>query len=181
MNVKVEDLTSQKAKNLQENTEKVLDIVPIEHLRGFNKIVYVDLINEPRLSAVQRASLPALYHPRMAGQMAWGEVAMTVLAPKKRFPQSLMTRLTLKSNIAQVVLSLVAQHYYLTLSKGIKKTQLETACRSYVEKHFEKWREKEGGLRVKLLKPFKPQLDRMAKKLAKKYREEMERKSLQSK
>jgi len=36
-----------------------------------------------------------------------------------------------------------------------------------VERHFEKWREKEGGLRVRLLKPFKPQLDKLARKLAK--------------
>jgi hypothetical protein len=74
--------------------------------------------------------------------------------------------------LAQVLLSLVAQHYYLTLSKGIKKNQLEIECRKYVEKYFEKWRDQEGGLRVKLLKPFKPQLDRMAKRLAKRYREE---------
>jgi hypothetical protein len=84
--------------------------------------------------------------------------------------------LSLKSTLAQVVLSLVAQHYYMTLSKGIKKNQLETACRVYVEKHFEKWREKEGGLRVRLLKPFKPQLDKIARKLAKRYKEELQRK-----
>jgi hypothetical protein len=64
----------------------------------------------------------------------------------------------------------------MTLSKGIKKNQLETACRTYVEKHFERWREREGGLRVRLLKPFKPQLDKIARKLAKKYKEELERK-----
>jgi hypothetical protein len=58
------------------------------------------------------------------------------------------------------------------LARGVKKNQLEFACRIYVEKQFEKWREKEGGWRVKLFKPFKPFLDRMARKLAKKYREE---------
>jgi predicted alpha/beta hydrolase family esterase len=50
-----------------------------------------------------------------------------------------------------------------------------------VEKHFDKWREKEGGLRVKLLKPFKPQLDRWAKRLAKRYKTEMERNRAQQK
>lgn len=181
MNVKVEDISSQKLKNLPEVINRVISIVPAEHLRGFTKIVFVDLITEPRLSALQRATLPALYHPKMGGQMAWAEVAVSVIAPKKKFPQSLLTKLALKSNIAQVILSLIAQHYYLTLSKGIKKNQLESACRTYVEKYFDQWREKEGGLRVKLLKPFKPQLDRIARKLAKRYKEEMDRSRLQQK
>jgi hypothetical protein len=176
MNVKLEVSSQLPLKKMEEKVEKILAVVPAEHLRGFSKIVFVETIMEPRLSAVQRANLPALYHPKMPGQTAWAEVATMVVAPKKRFPQSLLTKLALKSNLAQVVLSLVAQHYYLTLSKGIKKTQLETACRQYVEKHFEKWREREGGLRVRLLKPFKPFLDRMAKKLAKRYKEELQRK-----
>jgi hypothetical protein len=176
MNVKLEVSSKLPLKKVEEKVEKILAVVPAEHLRGFSKIVFVETIMEPRLSAIQRANLPALYHPKMPGQTAWAEVATTVVAPKKRFPQNLLTKLALKSNLAQVILSLVAQHYYLTLSKGIKKTQLETACRQYVEKHFEKWREKEGGLRVRLLKPFKPFLDRMAKKLAKRYKEELQRK-----
>jgi hypothetical protein len=102
---------------------------------------------------------------------------MDVVAPRKKFPKNLLTRLTLKATMAQVVISLVAQHYCLTLKKGIKKNQFEVACRQYVEKHFETWREREGGLRAKLLKPFKPYLDRFAKKLARKYRQEMERKA----
>lgn len=176
MNVKVEVKSATEIKNLQGNVEKVLTVVPQEHLRGFTKIVFADFVAEPRLSALQRTTLPALYHPKMMGQMAWAEVALSVIAPKKKFPQNLLTKLSLKSTLAQVVLSLVAQHYYMTLSKGIKKNQLETACRVYVEKHFEKWREQQGGLRVRLLKPFKPQLDKMARKLARKYKEELQRK-----
>lgn len=181
MNVKVEELSSYSLKDATANVQSVLKVIPAEHLRGLSKIVFVDMITEPRLTPVQRASLPALYHPRMGGQMAWAEIATTVLAPKKKFPQNLLTKLAVKSNIAQIVLSLVAQHYHLTLSKGIKKTQIESACRSYVEKYFEKWRETQGGLRVKLMKPFKPYLDRWAKKLAKKYKEELDRKKLQAK
>ena len=181
MNVKVEDQSPYKIKNLETKVQKVLDIVPVEHLRGFTKIVFVGLVAEPRISAVQRANLPGLYHPKMGGQMAWAEIATSVLAPKKRFPQNLLNRMALKSNLAQIILSLIAQHYYLTLSKGRKKNQLEVACRQYVEKHFEKWREKEGGLRVKLLKPFKPILDKLARKMAKRYRQEMERERLQQK
>jgi len=181
MKIKTELTSAREIKNLQLTVDKVVDTIPVEHLRGFSKLVFGDVIMEPRLTAAQRSSLPALYHPRMGAQMAWGEVALTVLLPKKRFPQNLLNRIALKSNIAQVVLSLVAQHYYLTLSKGVKKTQMESACRAYVEKYFALWREKQGGLRVKLLKPFKPQLDRWAKKLAKKYKEEMARNQAQKK
>jgi hypothetical protein len=181
MKVKLEVISSTSIKDLSNRVERVLSIVPAEHLRGLTKIVFVDQITEPRLSATQRASLPALYHPKMPGQMAWAEVATTVLFPKKKFPQNLLAKLASKSNLAQVIFSLVAQHYYLTLSKGIKKNQLETACRLYVEKHFEKWREQEGGIRVKLLKPFKPRLDKMARKLAKRYKEELDRKQASQK
>ncbi|HLG15073.1 MAG TPA: hypothetical protein VJH03_11305 [Blastocatellia bacterium] len=177
MKVKVEETASQRIKKLESKVQKVIDVVPAEHLRGLAKIVFVDQITEPRISAAQRSALPALYHPRMGAEMAWAEVALSVVAPKKRFPQNLLYRMTLRSNIAQVILSLIAQHYHLTLSKGVKKGQLELACRQYVEKHFDKWREREGGLRVKLMKPFKPQLDRIARKLAKKYKEDMDRKA----
>ncbi|MEK6284430.1 MAG: hypothetical protein AABO57_01660 [Acidobacteriota bacterium] len=176
MNVKIEVLSGNHIKDLNRKVEMVLEVVPQEHLRGLSKIVLVDTIMEPRLSPTQRATLPALYHPKMAGQSAWAEVSLSVLAPKEKFPKRLLTRLALKSNLAQVVLSLVAQHYQLTLSKGVKKTLLEPAIKSYVERHFEKWREKQGGLRVRLLKPFKPQLDKLARKLAKRYRAELAKK-----
>jgi hypothetical protein len=176
MNVRIEVLSQQMIKGLDRRVEKVLEVVPPEHLRGFSKIVVVDAIMEPRLTATQRATLPALYHPKMAGQSAWAEISLNVLTPKEKFPKRLLSKLALSSNLAQVVLSLIAQHYQLTLSKGVKKTQLEPAIKSYVERHFEKWREKEGGLRVRLLKPFKPQLDKLARKLAKKYKSELAKK-----
>ena len=176
MNVKVETLSGNNTKDLDRNIERVLEVVPQEHLRGFSKIVLVDTIMEPRLSAAQRSTLPALYHPKMGGQSAWAEVSMSVLSPKEKFPKRLLTKLALKSNLAQVVLSLVAQHYQLTLSKGVKKTLLEPAIKSYVERHFEKWRERQGGLRVRLLRPFKPQLDKLAKRLAKRYKAELAKK-----
>ncbi len=176
MNVRIEVLSGRVIKGLDRKIEKVLEVVPQEHLRGLSKIVVVDTITEPRLSATQRATLPALYHPKMAGQTAWGEISLSVLAPKEKFPKRLLTKLALNSSLAQVVLSLIAQHYQLTLSKGVKKALLEPAIKSYVERHFERWREKEGGLRVRLLKPFKPQLDRLARKLAKKYKSELAKK-----
>ena len=175
MNVKIEHKSTFKTEKYTDKIEKAFDIVPVEHLRGINKLVFVDEITEPRISASQRETLPALYHPRMGGQMAWAEIAMSVVKPKKRFPQNLFVLLTLKSNLAQIVFSLVAQHYYFTLAKGIKKNQLELACRTYTEKMFDKWREKEGGLRVRLLKPFRPILDRWAKRLATRYKAELEK------
>jgi hypothetical protein len=176
MNVKIEVLSTYPVKDLERRVEQVLEVVPQEHLRGLAKIVVVDTIMEPRLSTAQKATLPALYHPKMAGQSAWAEVSLNVLMPKEKFPKKLLTRLALKSNLAQVVLSLVAQHYQLTLSKGVKKGLLEPAIKSYVERHFEKWREKQGGLRVRLLKPFKPQLDKLARRLAKRYKAELAKK-----
>jgi len=171
MNVKIENLSPNGIKNLDQQVERTLDLVPGEHLRGFSKIVLVDTITEPRISAVQRAGLPALYHPRMGGQMAWGEIATSVLMPKKKLSERLMARMALKPNLAQLVLSLIAQHYHMTLAKGVKKTDLERACRSYTERYFEKWREANGGLRMRLMKPFRPTLDKWAKKLSKKYKE----------
>jgi len=180
MNVKIENLSPNGIKNLDRQVERVLDLVPGEHLRGFNKIVLVDAITEPRISAVQRASLPALYHPRMGGQMAWGEIATSVLMPRKKLSERLMSRMALKPNLAQLVLSLIAQHYHMTLAKGVKKTDLERACRSYTEKYFEKWRESNGGIRMRLMKPFRPTLDKWAKKLSKKYKEGMEKEKKRS-
>ena len=112
MNVKIEVVCANPPKDLRNIGAKVLNSVPVEHLRGFDKIVFVDAVTEPRISPLQRAGLPALYHPRMGGQSAaWGEVAMSVVAPKKKFPQNLVARLALKSNLAQIILSLLAQHY----------------------------------------------------------------------
>src|ERR1051325_8793477 len=140
MNVKIEHKSSQKTEKYESNIEKALTIIPTEHLRGLNKIVFVDQITEPRISQSQRDSLPALYHPKVGGQMAWAEIAMDVVKPKKRFPKNLLTLLTLKSNLAQIAFSLAAQHYYFTLAKGTKKNQLDVACRLYTEKAFEQWR-----------------------------------------
>ena len=177
MNVKFEDQSTLKIKNAEGQVERVLALIPAEHLRGFTKVVLVDVIAEPRIAIAQRTTLPALYHPKMPGQpSAWAEIATTVLLPRKKITERIMSRITIKPNLAQVLLSLVAQHYHFTIAKGIKKNELERACRSYSEKYFEKWRENQGGLRMKLTKPFRPTLDRWAKKLSKKYKKELDKK-----
>src|SRR6185503_16891728 len=106
MNVKIEHKSTQNTAKIEPNVEKALNIIPTEHLRGLNKIVFVDQITEPRITQAQRETLPALYHPRMGGQMAWAEIAMVVVKPKKRFPQNLFVNLTMKSNLAQIIFSL---------------------------------------------------------------------------
>jgi hypothetical protein len=175
MNIKIEEHASRKIKGLDSLVGKALAVLPAEHLRGFTKLVFVDVITEPRISAAQRSTLPALYHPRMGGEMAWGEIAVSVMLPSAKFHQRLTSRLTLKPSLAQIIFSLAAQHYYFTLAKGVKKNQLEVACRSYTEKYFEKWREAQGGLRMRLTKPLRPYLDKLAKKLSKKYKTEMQK------
>ena len=175
MNVKTENLSSRKIPKIDALMQRSLSVLPAEHLRGFTKIVVVDSISEPRLSSAQRATLPALYHPKMPGQPAWGEIALSVLLPVKRFPKGILSRLTMKQNIAQLVIALAGQHYHLTLAKGTRKDRLETACRLYAEKYFNVWREREGGLRMRLTKPFRPFLDRLAKRASKMYQKEMEK------
>ena len=175
MNVKTENLSSRKLPKLEMMVQTSLSVVPPEHLRGLTRIVVVDVISEPRLSSAQRASLPALYHPKMQGQPACGEIALSILLPEKRFPKGLLSRMTVKQNIAQLVIALVGQHYHLTLGKGTKRDRLEIACRLYAEKYFNVWRERQGGLRMKLTKPFRPFLDKLAKKASKMYAKEMEK------
>ena len=70
MNVKLETVSRLPVSKMEERVEKILAVIPAEHLRGFSKIVFVETIMEPRLSAVQRATLPALYHPKVQGQTA---------------------------------------------------------------------------------------------------------------
>lgn len=175
MNVKTEILSTRKIRSIEELVQKALSVIPAEHLRGLTRIVIVDAITEPRLPSAQRASLPALYHPKVPGQQAWGEIALSVILPEKRFPKGVLSRLTLKQNIAQLVIALAGQHYHLTLAKGTKRDRLEIACRQYAEKYFNAWREKEGGLRMRLTKPFRPFLDRLAKKASKMYEREMDK------
>src|SRR5436305_2580768 len=108
MIIKVEHKSNIDTEKYQAGVERAFDMVPAEHLRGLTKVVFVDSITEPRIPAIQRATLPALYHPKIGGQMAWAEIAMGVVKPKKSFPKNLLTLLTLKSNLAQIVFSLVA-------------------------------------------------------------------------
>lgn len=152
-----------------------LDVIPREHLRGLNRVVIVDFIapQQQRVQIPNAAELPGMYHPRIGNEHPYFEVALGVLLPtSKGFFQKMAARLNYKVNLVGIIHSLQAQHYHLTLSHGIKKHQYEKVIRSYMEKYFEIWRERNGGWRAKLFKPFKPLIERWSKKLKKRYEEE---------
>lgn len=154
--------------------QKVLDFLPIEQIRGLEKIRLVDYINDPRLKNLDvpmKGDLPGLYHPRAGNQSAWMEVSMgALLQPTEGFAKKWMAKSQFKGNIAGLIFSLVGQHYYLTLRHSVKKQNLEPQIRQYTEKNLRVWSEQQNknSVRAKIFKPFRPVLERWAKWLNKK-------------
>ena len=180
MIVKVENKATIKLpKKTEEIIESVFDVIPREHIRGLNRVVLVDkIIADSRIASLTNASeLPGLYHPRQGTSQPWCEIALGTLLQSDSLWKRLAARLNFKPNLAYLVLSLQAQHYYLTLSHGIKKNQYESAIRSYIEKHHETWREKQSGWRTKLFKPLRPYIEKWSKSLRKKYEQEQRKKT----
>jgi hypothetical protein len=180
MAIKVENQASVLApvKNLDEQIQRALECVPVEHLRGLGRVVLVDRIEDPRLDPSLTANLPVLYRPRMPGQAsAAGEIALAIVfPPDANWFKKLVTRGQARALVAQLALSIAAQHYLVTLSSRKKKGGgIERAAREYVEKYFAVWRERQGGLRAKLFKPLIPYLERWQKS-ARKYQAEQARK-----
>jgi hypothetical protein len=133
MQIKFENHTSGKLPPKTESTLlSVLGFLPREHTRGLERFKFVESINDPRVRSLRTAShLPALYHPKQGSQLAWAEIAVEVLIPSSRsFYHKILPRLTYKSNLAAIVISLVAQHYYVTLRHSIKKGHLESNVRT---------------------------------------------------
>ncbi|HZS48157.1 MAG TPA: hypothetical protein VFC63_24020 [Blastocatellia bacterium] len=149
--------------------QSMLELVPVEHLRGLTKVVILDNVESQFVDATQRAQLPFLYIPKTPGSSAWGQVALSPLLPRDSFMKKISGKLSFKANLAQTVYALVGQHYALTLGKNRKKGQLEAAVRTYVEKYFKEWRESHHKIRTKIFKPIQPYLEKFAKKLQKKY------------
>ncbi|MCA1589837.1 MAG: hypothetical protein LC734_05475 [Acidobacteria bacterium] len=152
---------------------KVLDYLPIEQLRGLERVKLVDFINDPRLKnldASVKGDLPGLYHPRVGNQNAWFELSMgALLQPTESFAKKWMAKSQFKGNIAGLIFSLAGQHYYLTLRHSVKKQGLEPQIRQYAEKNLRAWSEQQstGNFRAKLFRPFRPALERWAKWLNK--------------
>jgi len=173
MSIKIENQASiEPPRATSEIIAGAMDAVPREHVRGLSRLVLVDFITpESRLTlpSINLNELPGLYHPKMGTTQPWCEVALGVLLPRTGFFKKLAARLNYRANLVGLILSLQAQHYYLTFSHGIKKHQYESAVRNYVEKYHEVWRAQQGGWRYKMFKPLRPYLDRWARRLKKKY------------
>jgi len=165
-------------KNYDASINKVLDFLPIEQIRGIEKIKLVDFINDPRLKNMDipmKGDLPGLYHPRAGNQAPWMEMSMAaLLQPTEGFVKKFMAKSSFKGNIAGLIFSLVGQHYYLTQRHSVKRQSLEPQIRQYAEKNLRRWSDKqgEGSLRAKLFKPVRPYLERWAKWLNKKAAEQ---------
>jgi len=161
-------------KGAEEQIQKVLDYLPVEHIRGLEKVKLVDFINDPRLKNLDvplKGDLPGLYHPKAGNQNAWLEMSMgALLQPTEGFAKKFMAKQGFKSNIAGLLFSLVGQHYLLTYKHSVKRQGLEGQVRQYAEKNLRAWGEKqsEGSIRAKIFKPFRPMLERWAKWLNKK-------------
>ncbi|CAN5753708.1 hypothetical protein BH24ACI3_BH24ACI3_16400 [soil metagenome] len=161
-------------KGTEDQIKKILDYLPIEHMRGLDKIKLVDFINDPRLKNMDvpmKGDLPGLYHPRAGNQNAWLEVSMgALLQPTEGFAKRWMAKTSFKANLAGLIFSLVGQHYHLTLKHSVKKQNLESQVRQYAEKNIRSWSEEQNknSFRAKLFKPVRPYVERWAKWLNKK-------------
>jgi hypothetical protein len=172
MSIKIENQATIKLPKKTEDTiQSVLDMVPREHIRGLTRIVLVDRIAPdsriPRMTTQTVSDLPGLYHPRQGNQQPWCEIALAQLLPKDGLFKRIAARLNFKPNLAYLVLSLQAQHYFLTLSHGIKKNQYENAIRSYVEQYHRTWRERQAGWRGRIFKPLQPFMEKWVRSLRK--------------
>ncbi len=174
MGIKIENnATIKPPGNIDDVINSVFDSVPKEHTRGIARVVIVDEIRDPRLQAITKDPQPILYHPKTPGSAAYVEIALSrFLLKDEGLFKRLAARANFKANIAGAVLATIGQHYHLTFSHGIKKGRgYEAPVRAYVERNFVVWRDKNGGWRTKLLKPFRPYLERFEKWLVKKMKQ----------
>jgi len=180
MAIKIENKSTIKLpRKTEETIQSVFDVVPREHTRGLSKVVLVDrVIPDTRIQMPSNISeLPGIYHPKMGNAQPFCEIGIATLLAGDGWFKRLAARLNFRPSLAYLALSLQAQHYHLTLSHGIKKNQYEGAIRAYMDRYHKIWREKQAGWRAKLFKPIQPWLDKLARKLKKRYAAEQKRKS----
>jgi hypothetical protein len=170
MNIKIENLSGRAG--LPKRTEQIISnlmaSIPREHLRGIERIRFVDSIKDPRGRNDQKFStkLPGLYYPKQGARQARIEIALDVLLPRDGpLHKRILPRLSFKANMAAVIFSLVGQHHFLTLRHSIRRGQLEPSIRDYTEKHLKRWNEKEHGFRARVFRPIQPTLERWARSL----------------
>lgn len=169
MKLKIENPSNIKLpRRTEEFLSDVLDTIPREHLRGIERVRFVETISDPRLRGAQTAELPGLYHPRQGTQSAWFEISAGVLLKtSKPALQRLLPKLSFKGNLAAVLFSLAAQHYHLTLKHSVKRSQLEPNIRAYADKYLKAWHARQHSFRSRLFKPLQPTFERWAKSLQK--------------
>lgn len=169
MPIKIENNSKAKLpKGLTSLIERILGVIPREHLRGVERLRLVEAINDPRIRTRQNMKLPGLYHPKQGQLPAWFEISTNFLTGTEQpFHQRFILRLSLKSNLAAIIFSLAGQHYFTTLRHSIKRGQLEPAIHAYTEKYLKIWGHREHKLRAKLFKPFESHLERWGKSLRK--------------
>lgn len=144
----------------------LLASLPNEHLLGLERIVLVDQIIDPRIQRAQRSSLPGLYHPRQGPQRAWIEINVSaLLGSEGGLIKRLVPRVAFYNNLAAIAVSLVGQHYYLSLRHSIKKGSLEGAIRTYTIKHMQAFNESQHKFRARIFRPLQPTLERWARTL----------------
>lgn len=182
MPIKIENKASVKVpKNTEAVVQGVFDSIPKDHSRMLNNVVLVDkIVMDSRVAnrMPTNQDLPGLYHPKQGNQQAWCEIAISALMPNDGFFKKIAGRLNYKPNLAYLVLTLVAQHYFITHSYGKKKTQMDGPIRSYVEQQHKIWREKNSGWRGKLFKPLQPLIERWSRSLRKKYADKQKQQSV---
>jgi len=179
MRVKIENKSTCKIDfdKVSRHIDSVVEIVPTAHLRGISKIILVDRIEEARLNPSQRSELPGLYHPKLPGYSPWLEIALVTLRNDTSWYKRLARRLAFKRILTTVLLSLIAQHYFLTLTHGVKKPQVDSNIRSYVEKQLSVYGKSRKGIIAQMLRPVRPLLERFARWLRKRYLDESTRKN----
>ena len=164
-----------------QSIEKIIDSVPRDHLRGIERLRLVDQINDPRLRPEMKSNLPGLYHPKQGNRPAWLELSLSVLIQQK-LPayKRLVQRMSFKGNLAATIFSLVGQHYHLTLRHSVKRGQLEGLVRTYAEARLRAWAEQQHSLRARIFKPFQPTLEKWARALQRRTKEERKKQRAQS-
>src|ERR1043165_8277253 len=104
MSIKFENRTSRKQLpgKTEAHVSRIFETLPREHLRGIDKIRFVDSITDPRLRNPKTA-IPGLYHAKQGSQMAWLELAPDVLVPlEPPFHKKILQRLSNKSSLAAI-------------------------------------------------------------------------------
>src|SRR6188768_107585 len=124
-----------------EQIQKALDFLPIEHLRGLEKVKIVDFINDPRIKNLDipmKGDLPGLYHPKQGNQNAYLEISVgALLQPTESFGKRWIAKTSFKSNAAGLIFSLVGSIITLhsntrSKSKTWSRRSVNTPKRTFV-------------------------------------------------